>query len=93
MQNIIDKFLRPFGINNNGPISIYFNVRDWCRNSHTEERLWGIQREKYKRTLKGKPFAFDKFAVLSIWAMNIVPWQFAAMKARKDWISITVYFL
>ena len=60
MQNIIDKFLRPFGINNNGPISIYFNVRDWCRNSHTEERLWGIQREKYKRTLKGKPFAFDK---------------------------------
>ena len=45
MQNIIDKFLRPFGINNNGPISIYFNVRDWCRNSHTEERLWGIQRE------------------------------------------------
>ena len=56
MQNIIDKFLRPFGINNNGPI----NVRDWCRNSHTEERLWGIQREKYERTLKGKPFAFDK---------------------------------
>ena len=61
MQNIIDKFLRPFGINNNGPILIYFNLRDWCRNSHTEERLWGIQREKYiKRTLKGKPFVFDK---------------------------------
>ena len=60
MQNIIDKFLRPFGINNTGAISIYFNMRDWCRNSHTEERLWGIQREKYKRTLKGKPFAFDK---------------------------------
>jgi len=60
MQNIIDKFLRPFGINKNGPISINFNVRDWCQNSHTEERLWGIQREKYKRTLKGKPFAFDK---------------------------------
>ena len=24
---------------------------------------------------------------------SIVPWQFAPMKARKDWISITVYFL
>ena len=80
-------------------------MRDWCRNSHTEERLWGIQREKYKRTLKGKPFAFDKslgnlrvihgssqFFPCGQWT-SIVPWQFAAMKARKDRISITVYFL
>ena len=105
MQNIIDKFLRPFGINNNGQISIYFNVRDWCWNSHTEERLWGIQREKYKQTLKWKPFAFDKslgnlsviygfshFFPCQQWT-STVPWQFAPMKAREDWISITVYFL
>ena len=67
--------------NHNRPISIYFKVRDWCRNSHTEERLRGIQREKYKRTLKGKPFAFDKSLgnlrviygssqYFSVWAMN-----------------------
>ena len=27
----------------NSPISIHFNVRGWCRNSHTEARLRGIE--------------------------------------------------
>ena len=33
------------------PISMNFNVRDWCSNSHTQARLQGIRREKESHVL------------------------------------------